>query len=250
MLPAPLILVAEDDSYVRDFLVTLLESEGYRVDSVASGPAALARGQAGDVDLIVLDRGLPGLDGLTVCERLATQPGRQPAIIMVTAFTHADQRLEGFAAGVDDYVTKPFSPGELVARIESVLRRTARASAGPAPLRIDERLQIDFPEHQVLVDGQPIDLKPTEASLLRVLVERADQVVPLEAILTEVWGPAYVDSPHYVHLYVNYLRRKIEPDPRAPRYILTQRGIGYRFAMPVPASSRRRAARAEGAATR
>ncbi|HZR97235.1 MAG TPA: response regulator transcription factor [Chloroflexota bacterium] len=235
MLTAPLILVAEDDAHTRDYLVTLLESEGYRVASVTNGPAALTRGQAGDVALVLLDRGLPGLDGLAVCQQLQAQPGRRPPVIMLTAFSRPDQRLQGFAAGADDYVTKPFSPGELVARIQSVLRRTAPVGADDEAFRyVDERLQIDFAEQQVIVAGQPIALKRTEAELLRVLVERAGEVVPFETILTEVWGPAYTDAPQYVHLYVSYLRRKIEPAPRAPRYILTRRGVGYQFACPAP----------------
>jgi DNA-binding response OmpR family regulator len=232
MPTAPLILVAEDDPHTRDYLVTLLEMEGYRVEGVGDGSAALARGLASDVDLVVLDRGLPKLDGLAVCEQLTVQPGRRPPIIMLTAFASTEQRLEGFAVGVDDYVVKPFSPGELVARIESVLRRTTPQVAA-APRRIDERLQIDFVEQQVIVEGKRIDLKRLEADLLRVLVEHGGEVVPFETILTEVWGPAYTDATQYVHLYVNYLRRKIEPEPRKPRYICTRRGVGYRFALPA-----------------
>jgi DNA-binding response OmpR family regulator len=232
MLPAPLILVAEDDPHTRDYLTKLLEMEDYRVEGVADGLAALARCQASDVDLVVLDRGLPKLNGLAVCEQLTAQTGRRPPIIMLTAFAQTEQRLEGFAAGVDDYVVKPFSPGELVARIESVLRRTApRNTQGPR--RIDERLQIDFAEHEVIIDGEHIALKRTETDMLRVLVEHAGEVVPFATILTEVWGPAYTDATQYVHLYVNYLRRKIEPNPRKPRYICTKRGIGYRFVLPA-----------------
>src|SRR5215218_8697782 len=110
MLPAPLILVAEDDPHTRDYLVKFLELEGYCVEGVDNGAAALARGQASDVDLVILDRGLPQLDGLAVCEQLAGRAGRRPRIIMLTAFTSAEQRLQGFAVGADDYVVKPFSP--------------------------------------------------------------------------------------------------------------------------------------------
>src|SRR3954447_14224933 len=164
MRSAPFILVAEDDPHTRDYLTKLLEMEGYRVEGVADGPAALERGQASDVDLVVLDRGLPKLDGLAVCEQLTAGPGRRPPIIMLTAFASTQQRLEGFAVGVDDYVVKPFSPGELVARIESVLRRTGpRSTAGPR--YVDERLQIDFAEQQVIVAGERIDLKRMEAGL-------------------------------------------------------------------------------------
>src|SRR5215208_3554645 len=232
MLPDPLILVVEDDRLARNTLVQLLASEGYRAESVADGRAALEASKASAPDVILLDRGLPGLGGLEVCEQLRARPGQQPAIIMLTGFIEPSQRLQGFAAGVDDYVTKPYAPAELVARIKAILRRRAPGGAQGSPrIQIDERLEIDFDEQQIVVDGQPIGLGRTEFKLLQVLLEHAGDVVPFATILTEVWGPAYTDAPHYVHLYVTYLRRKVERDPRVPRYIVSERGVGYRFSI-------------------
>jgi len=238
MLRDPLILVVEDDRLTRNTLVKLLAEEGYRADSVANGHAALQYSEASAPDVILLDRGLPGLGGLEVCEQLRARPGHQPVIIMLTGFIEPSQRLQGFAAGVDDYVTKPYGPDELVARIRAILRRMAPGGAqGSSRIRVDERLEIDFYEQEVLVDGQRIGLGRTESRLLQVLLEHAGDVVPFGTILTEVWGPAYTDAPHYVHLYVTYLRRKIERDLRAPRYIVSERGMGYRFGIRVPTHS-------------
>jgi len=208
-----------------------LESEGYTVHAVADGPAALAHLESHPVDLIVLDRGLPQVDGLEVCRRArAGLQGKSLRIIMLTALGDTEHVLDGFDAGADDYVTKPYSGSELLARVRANLRRKDLTCVDRLPsLVVDERLQIDFDEQQVVVDGQRIGLGRTEFALLRLLVENAGQVVPFATILTQVWGPAYTDAPHYVHLYVIYLRRKIERDPRAPRYILSERGVGYRF---------------------
>ena len=237
MPTGPRILVVEDDRLTRNYLVELMDSAGYRVASVADGPAAVERTRAGDVDLLILDRGLPGLDGLAVCEQLRAHLGPRPPILMLTAFIESNQRLRGFIAGVDDYVTKPFSSAELLARIQAILRRTDPGTARRAGLvDVDERLQIDFEERQVVVDGRRVVLSPTECALLRVLVEQAGQVVPVATLLTDVWGPAYTDAPAYIHLYVTYLRRKIERDPRHPRYLISERGAGYRFEVPTAAA--------------
>src|SRR4051794_41117855 len=225
MLSDPLILVVEDDRLTRNTLVKLLAEEGYRAESVADGRAALEYCEASAPDVILLDRGLPGLGGLEVCEQLRARPGQQPVIIMLTGFIEPGQRLQGFAAGVDDYVTKPYGPDELVARIRAILRRMAPGGAqGAARIQVDERLAVDFDEQEIVVDGQRIGLGRTEFRLLQVLLGHDGDVVPFAKILTEVWGPAYTDAPHYVHLYVTYLRRKIERDSRVPRYIVSERG--------------------------
>ncbi len=134
--------------------------------------------------------------------------------------------------GADDYVTKPFSGDELLARIKAVLRRAARSHGCHATrLQVDERLCIDLDEHEIVVDGRRTKLWPTEYKLLRLLVENAPRTIPFETILTQVWGPAYTDARHYVHLYVTYLRKKIETNLSDPHYILAERGFGYRFAV-------------------
>src|SRR4051794_910552 len=227
----PTVLVVEDDRLTRRVLQELLESEGYAVHAVADGPAALAHLESHPVDLILLDRGLPGVDGLAVCRLARAGPqGNRLRIIILTGLDDPEHILGGFDAGADDYVTKPYGARELLARVKANLRR--RELARPAPrssLVVDEHLTVDFDEQQVVVDGNRIGLGRTEFALLRLLVENAGQVVPFATILTQVWGPAYTDAPHYVHLYVTYLRRKMERDPRAPRYILSERRVGYRF---------------------
>jgi DNA-binding response OmpR family regulator len=230
-IPAAAVLVVEDDALTRRVLHELLESEGYTVHAVADGPAALAHLDSRQVDLIVLDRGLPGVDGLEVCRQARAGPqGKRFRIIMLTGLDEPEQILDGFGAGADDYVTKPYSMSELLARVRANLRRTDLGPVGRVPpVIVDERLQVDFNEQEVVVDGRRIGLGRTEFALLRLLVDNAGQVVPYTTILTQVWGPTYTDAPHYVHLYVTYLRRKIEPNPRAPRYIRSQRRVGYRF---------------------
>jgi DNA-binding response OmpR family regulator len=227
----PAVLVVEDDRLTRRVLHELLDWEGYAVHAVADGPAALAHLDSHHVDLVVLDRGLPGVNGLEVCRRArAGLRGKSLRIIMLMGLDDPEHILDGFDAGADDYVAKPYSPRELLARVRANLRRKDLARVDQVPLLVvDERLQIDFNEQEVTLDGQRIRLGRTEFALLRVLVENAGQVVPFATILTQVWGPAYTDAPNYVHLYITYLRRKIERDPGAPRYVHSERGVGYRF---------------------
>jgi DNA-binding response OmpR family regulator len=245
-----IILVVDDDPSVRSLLRKQLELEGYRVELAADGAAALARLEIGGIDLVVLDRRLPDLDGLELCRRVrAGDGGAGLPIIMLTAAVDEAERLAGFTAGVDDYVTKPFSHNELAARIQAVLRRVHGAtSIGAGLVTVDERLQIDLDEQDVIVAGERIRLRPTEYRLLHLLVENAGRTLPFETILARVWGPEYRDTVNYVHLYVTYLRQKIEPDPSKPQYILTKRGVGYSF-LPVPRQgpSRPLATRTRGA---
>ena len=231
----PVVLVVEDDPANRNLLRKQFEVEGYQVAVAADGATGLARLEAGGIDLVVLDRKLPDLDGLELCRRVRT--GKRDSdlpVIMLTGAVAEAERLAGFAAGVDDYVTKPFSLGELVARVKAVLRRVPRAGSLPAGLvAVDERLQIDFDAQEAIVDGHRVHLRPTEYRLLYQLVQNAGRTLPFSTILARVWGPEYHVETHYVHLYVTYLRRKIEADPANPRYILTKRGLGYSF-RPLP----------------
>jgi len=180
-------------------------------------------------DLILLDVMMPDLDGFEVLKMIrevSTVP-----VIMLTAKGEEDDRVRGLELGADDYVTKPFSPRELVSRVRAVLRRTDQAS-GQAPnevIRVDERLQIDFSRREVWVEGQLVKLRPTEYRLLYHLVQNAGWVMTYDQLLSKVWGYEYRDEPHYVRLYINYLRQKLEEDPANPKYILTERGVGYRF---------------------
>ena len=211
-----------------DFLKVSLEQQGQRILEAQDGEEALQRVRDELPDLVLLDLGLPDIDGFDVLARLRAVSA-VPVIVVTVRGEEAD-RIRGLELGADDYVTKPFSPAELVARIKAVLRRATEAGGLRSGLVVvDERLQIDFDEREVIVEGERIPLRPTEHRLLYQLVQNAGRTLPFEAILARVWGPEYGEETHYVHLYVTYLRQKIEPAPANPRYILTRRGVGYGF---------------------
>jgi two-component system KDP operon response regulator KdpE len=171
---------------------------------------------------------LPDLDGFEVL-RMVREISSTP-VIMLTAKGEEDDRVRGLELGADDYVTKPFSPRELVSRVKAVLRRVEVEGASDQDvLQIDDRLKIDFSRREIFVNGQLVKLRPTEYRLLYHLVQNAGWVLTYDQILSRVWGYEYRDEPHYVRLYINYLRQKLEEDPANPKYILTERGVGYRF---------------------
>jgi two-component system KDP operon response regulator KdpE len=171
---------------------------------------------------------LPDLDGFEVL-RIIRETSSVP-VIMLTAKGEEEDRVRGLELGADDYITKPFSPRELVSRVRAVLRRTEMgAGAAHGPIVVDDRLKIDFDRREIWVDGQLVQLRPTEYRLLYHLVQNAGWVITHDQLLAKVWGYEYRDEPHYVRLYINYLRKKLEKDPANPQYILTERGVGYRF---------------------
>ena len=180
-------------------------------------------------DLVLLDVMMTELDGFETL-RMLREFSSIP-VIMLTAKGEEDDKVYGLELGADDYVTKPFGSRELSSRVRAVLRRAEMPSASPeqAVLRIDDRLSVDFNRREVIVAGEHIKLRPTEYRLLYHLIENAGWTVPHEQLLAKVWGYEYRDETHYVRLYVNYLREKIEEDPSNPKYILTERGVGYRF---------------------
>jgi len=179
-------------------------------------------------DLILLDIMLPDIDGFEVL-RLVREVSNIP-VIMLTAKGEEDDRVKGLELGTDDYVTKPFSPRELISRVKAVLRRVESTdSDSKESIQVDDRLNIDFDRREIRVAGELIKLRPTEYRLLYHLVQNAGWVLTYDQILSRVWGYEYRDEPHYVRLYVNYLRQKLEEDPTNPKYILTERGVGYRF---------------------
>jgi len=210
------------------FIRMNLELEGVQVLSALSGVEALDQVRRHNPDLILLDVMMPQLDGfeaLRLLREFSTIP-----VIMLTAKSEEEDVIRGLALGADDYITKPFSVRVLTGRIKAVLRRIeSRTEHGQAILKIDDRLSIDFNQHEVIVEGQRIKLRPTEYRMLYHLIENVGWTVPHEQLLAKVWGYEYRDETHYVRLYINYLREKIEQDPANPRYILTERGIGYRF---------------------
>jgi DNA-binding response OmpR family regulator len=219
----------DDEPRMIGFIRMNLELEGYQVFEAHNGIDALEVIRTQLPDLVLLDVMMPELDGFETL-RMLREFSNIP-VIMLTAKGEEDDKVYGLELGADDYVTKPFGSRELSSRVRAVLRRAEMPSASPdqAVLRIDDRLSVDFNRREVIVAGEHIKLRPTEYRLLYHLIENAGWTVPHEQLLAKVWGYEYRDETHYVRLYVNYLREKIEEDPSNPRYILTERGVGYRF---------------------
>jgi DNA-binding response OmpR family regulator len=222
------ILVVDDEPRMIHFIRLNLEHDGFEVYEAPSGTQALAQLRDQMPDLVLLDIMMPDLDGfetLRMIRDLSSVP-----VIMLTAKGEEEDKVRGLELGADDYITKPFSPRELVSRVRAVLRRTEL----PAPsqhelIDVDDYLKIDFDRREIWVDNGLVKLRPTEYKLLYHLVQNAGWVVPHEQLLAKVWGYEYRDETHYLRLYINYLRQKLEKDPSNPQYILTERGVGYRF---------------------
>lgn len=223
-----LILIVDDEARMRRFIRMNMELEGYQVIEAENGMEALEQIRQHTPDLVIMDVMMPEMDGFETLELLreiSTVP-----VILLTVKGEEEDKIYGLGLGADDYITKPFSPRELSSRVSAVLRRAQWPAPPPRTvLRIDDRLSIDFNRHQVIVEGERVDLRPTEYRLLNHLIQNAGWVVPHETLLAKVWGYEYRDETHYLRLYINYLRKKIEEDPANPKYILTERGVGYRF---------------------
>jgi two-component system KDP operon response regulator KdpE len=223
-----LILVVDDEERMVRFIRLNLEHDGFRVIEAYNGTQAINKVRSSLPDLMLLDVMMPDIDGFEVL-KIIREVSSTP-VIMLTAKGEEDDRVRGLELGADDYITKPFSPRELVSRVKAVLRRTESAGVGVHGLiEIDDRLKIDFDRREVWVAGELVKLRPTEYRLLYHLVQNAGWVISHDQILAKVWGYEYRDEPHYVRLYINYLRKKLEEDPANPIYILTERGVGYRF---------------------
>jgi DNA-binding response OmpR family regulator len=221
------IVVIEDDAVVSDTIALYLRQSGFDVVTARDGVTGLQLASAGDASLVVLDLMIAGVSGIEVCRRLRTS-SRVP-IIMLTARVAEDDRLAGFEAGADDYVPKPFSPRELVARVQALLRRTAAAaSAPPAPIAIGA-LQIDLWAKQVRLAGRLVALTATEFRMLAALARHPGRVLTREELVGQVFGPDYEGFDRTVDVHITNLRRKLEPGPE-PRYVLTAHGLGYRLA--------------------
>jgi DNA-binding response OmpR family regulator len=222
------ILVVDDEARMINFIRMNLELEGVQVFGALNGVEALDQVRKHIPDLILLDVMMPQLDGFETLRAL--REFSSVPVIMLTAKSEEDDVIRGLELGADDYITKPFSVRVLTSRVKAVLRRIqSETEHGQAVLKIDDRLSIAFNQHEVIVEGQRIKLRPTEYRLLYHLIENVGWTVPHEQLLAKVWGYEYRDETHYVRLYINYLREKIEKDPANPKYILTERGIGYRF---------------------
>lgn len=218
------ILVVDDERPIRRFLSTSLSAHGYQVFEVADGPAALTAVIDRRPDLIILDLGLPGMDGVEVTRRLR-EWSSLPIIILSVRDQEGD-KIAALDAGADDYVTKPFGIGELLARMRVALRRVV---VDGDPVFTIGALTVDLGRRLVSVNGQEVQLTPTEYDLLRILVTHAGKVLTHRHLLREVWGAGYTEGVHTLRVNVSNLRRKIEPDPSRPTYIITEPGVGYRL---------------------
>ena len=223
-----LVLIVDDEQRLINFMRMNLELEGCRVISAANGREGLDRVREDMPDIVLLDIMMPGMDGFETLRRIRSFS--QVPVLFLTAKDDEDDRIRGLELGADDYIGKPFGHRELISRIRAVLRRHyTPPPAQETMVKVDDRLSLDFARREVLINGERVNLRPTEYRLLYHLVQNAGYVMNHEQLLSKVWGPEYRDESHYLRLYVTYLRQKIEEDPANPKYILTERGVGYRF---------------------
>jgi two-component system, OmpR family, KDP operon response regulator KdpE len=219
------VFVVDNEPQIRRVLRTILSSQGYSVVEARSGEEAVAKIRQEKVDLILLDCNMPGMSGIEVCAEI--RRSSDTPIIMLTVRNSERDKVRALDAGADDYVVKPFGADELMARVRAALRRAAPQESPPPFTSID--LVIDFEKRSVTLKGQPVRLTPKEFELLRHLVGNQGKALPHRRLLQAVWGPDYGDETEYLRVFINQLRKKIEPEPSRPRYIHTEPWIGYRF---------------------
>jgi two-component system, OmpR family, alkaline phosphatase synthesis response regulator PhoP len=224
------ILLIEDEPGLVLTVTDLLTNEGFEVQSATDGPSGLARALEEKFDLIVLDVMLPGKNGFEVCRELRQQ-GRDVAVLMLTAKTQVVDRVVGLKLGADDYLTKPFHPAELVARVEALLRRVKHDSLAPVRTFSFGNVEVDFEKGDVKKGGVAVSLAGKELQLLQYLVERRGKVVSREELLENVWEYQSAVSSRTIDVHVAWLRQKLEDNPQNPRHIFTVRGVGYRFSV-------------------
>ena len=223
----PRILVVDDEPNILATLAPLLRTRGYEVSTAMNGRTALEVIERENPDLIVLDLGLPDIDGVEVC-RLVRESRATPILVLSARGAESD-KVRALDAGADDYVTKPFGPDELLARVRVALRRTEPASS-PTGSIVRGNLVIDRERFRVVRDGEEVRLTPKEFELLTYLAQHPGRVLTHRAILKAIWGPNAVDQPEHLRVLIGSLRKKLEPEPSTPRYILTEPWVGYRFA--------------------
>jgi len=221
----PRVLVIDDEAPIRRLLNVALHAHGYEVTAVGLGQEGLAKAACWRPDLVVLDLGLPDIDGLEVIRRL--REWSAVPIIVLSVRERESEKIAALDAGADDYVTKPFGLGELLARMRAALRRAA--GSRDEPLVRTGGLTVDLAHRTVMVDGREVKLTPTEYEILKHLAMNAGRVLTHRQLLRAIWGPGYEEETHYLRVYVSQLRRKVEPDPARPRYIVTEPGVGYRL---------------------
>jgi two-component system KDP operon response regulator KdpE len=223
----PLVLVVEDEAQMTRFLRATLPAQGYRIVEAATGEQGLVEAATRAPDLILLDLGLPDIDGVAVTRRL--REWSATPVIVLSARGQENDKIEALDAGADDYLTKPFATGELLARMRVALRNAARGAAAADPVFEVGELRVDLGARRVFVGEREVRLTRTEYRLLAMLVRYAGKVVTHRQLLKEVWGPGSVDQSHYVRVYMAQLRHKLEADPARPRYLVTETGVGYRL---------------------
>ncbi len=219
------VLVVDDEPQIARALAINLRARKYEVDVAAGGRAALALAAERQPDVVILDLGLPDLDGMDVIRGL--RGWSEVPIIVLSARQDSSDKVEALDLGADDYVTKPFGMDELLARLRAALRRGSVDA--DVPVLTTDAFTVDLAARRVVRDGQDVRLTPTEWHLLEILVRNSGRLVSQRQLLQEVWGPAYARETHYLRVYLAQLRRKLEPDPSRPRYLLTEPGMGYRF---------------------
>lgn len=222
----PHILIVEDDKQTRRFLTTALHNRGWRTAEAEDGKTGLAMLKSESPDLVILDLGLPDLDGITVTKRLR-QLSDLP-ILVLSARSLEQNKIMALDAGADDYLTKPFSIGELHARLQALLRRVARTASSMELFETGE-LQVDSARRKVFMAGNEVHVTPIEYRLLSILIRHAGLVVTHRQLLKEVWGAEHINDNHYLRIYMGQLRHKLEVNPARPRYLLTEVGVGYRL---------------------
>lgn len=226
--PVPTVLLIEDEPEIRRFLRTTLPEHGFKFSEAVTGQDGLAQAKARNPDLILLDLGLPDLEGTEVIRRL--REWTPTPIIVLSARDQEQVKVAALDLGADDYVTKPFGVNELLARMRATLRQMARASVEQGdPVFTTGQLRVDLGRRQVFVSDEEVHLTPIEYKLLTTLVRYAGKVVTHRQLLKEVWGPLHVDEGHYLRVYMRQLRNKLEANPAQPQYLLTELGVGYRL---------------------
>ena len=224
------VLVIDDEPQIRRVMRVILSGENYEIMEARSGEAALLRFREFLPDLVLLDLNMPGMTGLETCR--AIRENSDVPIIVLTVRHEEEEKVEALDAGADDYVTKPFGKQELLARIRAALRRSPTSSVGPKTFVAGD-LEIDFEARKIRSGKKNVRLTPKEFDLLRYLVSHAGKPVPHRELLQAVWGPDYGDQTDYLRVFITHLRKKIEPNPAKPQYILTDPWLGYRFEMPT-----------------
>ena len=225
--PSPIVVLIDDEPQIRRLLRATLGSSGYRLYEATSGEDGLVEAATRQPDVVILDLGLPDIDGLQVIRRL--REWSKVPIIVLSARGQEGDKVAALDAGADDYVSKPFAVGELLARLRVALRHAAVGESGEPTFTV-AGLRVDQVKRLVQMDGKDVHLTPIEYRLLTTLVRHAGRVLSQRQLLKEVWGPAHTDQAHYLRVYMGTLRRKLEQDPARPRYLLTEPGVGYRLA--------------------